>query len=69
MNLRLRRKYFNILGVVGATIQLTRYSFDLLGDYRIEAGAFVAFVAMGVNIKGLGNAILSLFKRNNNNAL
>lgn len=68
MNLRLRRKYFNILGVVGATVQLIRYSFDLLGDYRIEAGAFIAFVAMGVNIKGLGNSVINLIRKKDSDA-
>ena len=61
MNLKLRRKYFNILGFIIVVIQVIRYTLDMLGDWRIELGVFCLATMMALNIKGLGDIIVDRF--------
>jgi hypothetical protein len=67
MNLNLRRKYFNLLGFVVVVIQIIRYSFDALGDWKIELGVFSLATMMALNIKGLGAIISNKFTNSTNN--
>lgn len=65
MNLKLRRKYFNILGFIIVAIQITRYTLDMLGDWKIELGVFCLATMMALNIKGLGAIIVDRINNSN----